>query len=237
MKAKNKENVRLVGSHSNTKNFWSKVIADSTNVIRNQSYKTSQSSQNDIESNYLDLVAQPTHKADDNEDSFSDPFHETVRRKLKLKLKEFVFLVNKYYPQQTASEILALANYHHTQGNYDFIEKALLFLQKFQSENSFDNSVTDMPNLEVPYPVGFDPNLLSPKVDKKVESQCTAEHRQAKAKLMAIEKVLTPHRPPDFVKNVVKCLVQEYNGTGDYGILDEALENHRNNVIRFYSRY
>lgn len=166
MKVKNKENVRLVGSHSNTNNFWSRVIADSTNVIRNQSNKTSQSSQNDIESNYLDLVAQPTHKADDNEDSFSDPFQETVRRKLKL--KEFVFLVNKYYPQQTASKILALANYHHTQGNYDFIERALLFLQKYQSENSFDNPVADRPNLEVPYPVGFDPNFLSPKLSHNV---------------------------------------------------------------------
>jgi hypothetical protein len=231
MKVKNKENVRLVGSHSNTKSFWSKVIADSTSVIRNQSNKTSQSSQNHIESNYLDLVAQPTHKADDNEDSFSDPFQETVRRKLKL--KEFVFLVNKYYPQQTASKILALANYHHTNGNFAFIEKALLFLQ---SENSFDNSVADMPNLEVPYPVGFDPNLLSPQVDKKVESQCTAEHRQAKANLMEIEKVLTPHCHPDYVKNVVKRLIQECNRTGDYGILDEALENRRNNVSRFYLR-
>ena len=85
VKIKNQENVRPVGSHSNTKNFWSKVIADSTNAIRKQSNKTSQSSQNDIESNYLDLVAQPTHKADDNEVSFSDPFQETVRRKLKLK--------------------------------------------------------------------------------------------------------------------------------------------------------
>ncbi len=168
-----RRNVRLVSSRSNNKNFWSKVIADSTDAIRNQSNKTSQSqsSENDIESNYLDLVAQPTHKADDNEVSFSDPFQEIVRRKLKL--KEFIFLVNKYYPQQSASRILALANYHHTQGDYDYTEKTLLFLQKFQSENSFDNSVADIPNLEVPSPVGFDPNLLSPKVDKKVGSQCS----------------------------------------------------------------
>jgi hypothetical protein len=53
---------------------------------------------------------------------------------------------------------------------------------------------------------------------------------------MEIEKVLTPHCHPDYVKNVVKRLIQECNRTGDYGILDEALENHRNNVSRFYSR-
>jgi hypothetical protein len=121
-----------------------------------------------------------------------------------LKLKEFIFLVNKYYPQQSASRILALANYHHTQGDYDYTEKTLLFLQKFQSENSFDNSVADIPNLEVPSPVGFDPNLLSPKVDKKVGSQCTAEQRQAKAKVLEIEKVLAPHCHPDYVRNVIK---------------------------------
>jgi hypothetical protein len=73
-------------------------------------------------------------------------------------------------------------------------------------------------------------------VDKKVESQCTAEQRQAKAKLLEIEKVLAPHCTPDYVRNVIKRLIQECNRTGDYSILDDALENHRNNVSRFYLR-
>ncbi len=231
-KVKNEENVPLVGSHSNNKNFWSKVIADSTNAMTNHSSKTSLSSQNSMKGNYPDLVAQSTHKADDNEDSFSVPFQESVRRKLRL---EFNFLVNKFYPQQTAGKILALANYHLAQGNDDYFEKTLIFLRKLQSGNSFDNSVADRPSLEESYSLGFDPTLLSSKVDKKVgESQCTAEYEQAKAKLLEIEEVLAPHCPPDFVKNVVKRLIQECNRTGDYGILDEALENHRNNVSHFY---
>jgi hypothetical protein len=204
--------------------------------MTNHGSKASLSSgQNNIESNYPGLLAQPTRKADDNECSFSVPFQESVRRKLKL--QEYNFLVNKYYPQQTASKILALANYRLTQWNDDFFEKTLVFLQKLESGNSFDNSVADRPNLEESYPVGFDPNLLSPKAEKKVgESQCTAEHGQAKAKLLEIEEVLAPHCPQDFVQNIVKRLIQECNRTGDYGILDEALENHRNNVRHFYLR-
>jgi hypothetical protein len=233
MKVRNEENVPLVGSHSNNKNFWSKVIADSTNAMTSNSSKTLPSSQNSMKGKYPDLLAHPTRIAGDNKDSFSVLSQESVRRKLRL--QEFNFLVNKFYPQQTASKILALANYHLAQGNDDFFEKTLISLRKLKIGNSFDNSVADSPSLEESYSLGFDPTLLSSKVDKKVgESQCTAEHEQAKAKLLEIEEVLAPHCPPDFVKNVVKDLIQECNRTGDYGILDEALENHRNNVSYFY---
>jgi hypothetical protein len=58
---------------------------------------------------------------------------------------------------------------------------------------------------------------------------------QARAKLSEIE-VLTPHRTMEFVQNVIKQLIEICNITGSYDILDEALENHKKNVNRFYLR-
>jgi hypothetical protein len=72
------------------------------------------------------------------------------------------------------------------------------------------------------------------QIKKEDESLSPAAYKQAKAKLLEIEEVLTPHCPPEFVQNVIKGLIEKCNTTGSYDILDEALENHRNNVNRFY---
>jgi hypothetical protein len=162
---KNEKNQSLFGSNYKNKNFWSKVIADSSNDIISHGSKISHSSKNSIDSNYLDLFSQPTRKADYNKDSSSDPFREFVQRKLRL--QEFNFLLIKYYSQQTASKILALATYLVGQGNDDFFEKMLTFLRELYSGNSFDNSVADRPNLEKSYPHVFDFSFLLPKPDKK----------------------------------------------------------------------
>jgi len=103
----------------------------------------------------------------------------------------------------------------------------LLFLRELHNGNSFDNSGARKARLEILYP-GFDPNLSLPKPDSK---DPTAEHKQAKEKLVEIE-VLRPYCPPEYVQKVVKCLIEECNRSGNYRILDEVLENHRNNVSR-----
>lgn len=54
-------------------------------------------------------------------------------------------------------------------------------------------------------------------------------HQAARIKLAEIEKVLT-HYPAEFVRNVITGLTKQYDMTGDYSILDEALERHRRNV-------
>jgi hypothetical protein len=130
--------------------------------------------------------------------------------------------LNKYFSPENASTILGLAAYHFSQENDDF-EKSLLFLRELHG-TSFDNSTTRRASLEITYPHGIDPDLSLPKPENKDPA---AEQMQAKRKLSEIEEVLRPfcHR-----------LIEECNRTGDYDILDEALENHRNIVRRFYLR-
>jgi len=158
----NEKNGTSLDSHK-TKNFWSKVIADSTNDITSDRSKTSLLSNNDIESSYTDLLSHPPRKSD-NKDSISDPVQESIRTNLKL--EEFIYLVNKYFSPENASTILGLAAYHFSQGNDDFFEKSLLFLRELHG-TSFDNSTTRRVSLEITYPHGIDRNLSLPKPENK----------------------------------------------------------------------
>ena len=60
----NEKNGTSLDSHNKRKNFWSKVIADSTNDITSDRSKTSLLSNNDIESSYPDLLSHPPRKSD-----------------------------------------------------------------------------------------------------------------------------------------------------------------------------
>lgn len=141
--------------------------------------------------------------------------------------------MNKYFSPENARNILGLAKYHFSQGNDDFFEKSLLFLRELHHGTSFNNSAAPRASLEISYSPGIDPNLSLLKPDNKDPA---AEQRQAKSKLSEIEEVLKPYCPPEYIQKVINRLIEECNRTGEYHILDEALENHRNNVSRFYLR-
>jgi hypothetical protein len=74
-------------------------------------------------------------------------------------------------------------------------------------------------------------------LDKKVDKSSEDKHMQARAKLAEIEQILSPFCPPNFVRNVITGLTNKYDATGDISILDTALENHRRNVERYYTRH
>jgi len=80
-------------------------------------------------------------------------------------------------------------------------------------------------SLEITYPHGIDPNLSLPKPENKDPA---AEQTQAIGNRRSVN--------PEYIQKVINHLIEECNRTGDYDILDEALENHRNNVRRFYLR-
>lgn len=80
----NEKNEPSLDSHYKKKNFWSKVIADSTNDIISERSKTSLLPKNRIESSYPDLLSQPRRKSD-NKGSIGDPVQESIRTNLKSK--------------------------------------------------------------------------------------------------------------------------------------------------------
>ena len=58
------------------------------------------------------------------------------------------------------------------------------------------------------------------------------EYKQARSKLFELEQLLTPFYPPQFIYNALNTIVRLCNMRGDYTTIDEALENHRNNISK-----
>jgi hypothetical protein len=188
-------------------------------------------------------VSQPSSKVDDNDNNKPSSYiHKLVERKLKL--EEFKILINKYHPPQNASRLLAVITYMVTQKNDDdFLDKLLTFLRNIDKgelchENAFNKSVgNNSENAAKPYSPLSDFNLLQPMLDKKVNGSSQDKDMQARAKLIEIRQILSPFYPPQFVQNVITGLTDRYNATGNISILDTALEHHRRNIERYYTRY
>jgi hypothetical protein len=242
---KNKKNQSLFDS--NYRSIESKVIADSTSDLLSYDNKSSQPlkkipnnvyrSNNKYEKSCYNpnLVSQPKRKAIDNKPLASiDPFHGIAPTKSKL--EELNIALNNHYPQRIARKTLALASYHASQGNDDFLEKMLTHLRRHElyCGNSFDNSMAIRHSKSNPPLLDF--ASLQSKPDNDDEEVSPDALEQARAKLSEIEQVLTPHRSKEFVQNVIKQLTEICNITGSYDILDEALENHKNLVKPFYLR-
>ena len=87
-----------------------------------------------------------------------------------------------------------------------------------------------------PYRCLLDFALLEPTLNKKSRQPSGDEYIKAKATLARIEQVLIPFCPPEFVRNVITGLIDRCNVKGNYEGLDDALERHRNNASRYYSR-
>jgi hypothetical protein len=265
-KGKEKKNNLLFGSSYNDgdNNFESKAIAHSMddilsydNIISkppnppsktNSTYHHSDNKYDSDNPNkrpyHSNLVSQPSSKADDDNNNklHSSPTDKLVERRLKL--EEFKILVNKYYPPQNASQLLALVTYMVIQENHDdFLDKQLTFLRNIGKgelchENAFDKSAgNNRENTAKPYSPLSDFSLLQPILDKKVDRSAQDEHTQARAKLAEIGQILSPFCPQQFVQNVITGLINQYNMTRDCSILDRAVENHRRNVERYYTRY
>jgi len=94
------------------------------------------------------------------------------------------------------------------------------------------NSTHDSDKKGSPYPHVWDFSLLPTKPDKTADEPRLDIYKQATAKLAEIEQLLRPFTTPDFVRSVITRLTEICNATGNYDILDEALERHRNNVRR-----
>jgi hypothetical protein len=183
------------------------------------------------------LVSQLKRKAVDNIHLSSiDPFHGFAQTKFKL--EELNISLNRYYPLQIAWQILGWASYHVSQGNDDFLEKMLTRFRRHELYwgNSVDKSmaIRQSPGKSNPPLLDFASSQSMQETDDGEVSPDAFE--QARAKLSEIEEVLTPHCTMEFVQNVIKQLIEICNIIGSYDILDEALENHKKNVNRFYLR-
>ena len=63
-------------------------------------------------------------------------------------------------------------------------------------------------------------------------SRYSDEYKQARSKLFELEQLLTPFYPLQFIYNALNIIVRLCNMRGDYTTIDEALENHRNNISK-----
>jgi hypothetical protein len=147
----------------------------------------------------------------------SDPFSYRLKRQ-----NMFVHNDNTRYSKEQKSGSSTIPPYGSS--NRDTLYGTNSFFNKSISDNT--------ENTNNPYAQLFNCIFSQPGPDKKAEESSSPEeaHRQAKAKLAEIEQLLIPFYSQEVVRNVITGLIKRCNATGDYSILDEALENHRRNV-------
>ncbi len=63
-------------------------------------------------------------------------------------------------------------------------------------------------------------------------SSYSEEYKQARSKLFELEQLLTAFYPPQFTYNALNTIVRHCNVRGEYTSIDDALENHRNNISK-----
>jgi hypothetical protein len=89
-----------------------------------------------------------------------------------------------------------------------------------------------------PFDQLFNYCFSQPRSDKKTREQ--SSHKEAdmlaRAKLYEIEQLLAPFCLADFIQQIIDRLTQAYRETGDCSILDEALEGHRKNILKYYCK-
>jgi hypothetical protein len=207
-KGKDKKRNPLFGSNhdsSYNNSFRPKVIADSVddmlsyeNIMSNPPSKINGAYNSDSKydddninerSYHSNRVSQPLHKVDNVDNRLlSSPTDKLVERRLKL--EEFKMLLNKYYAQQNASQILAFVTYITMLENDDnLLDRWLSFLHNIGKgesyhENAVDKSVgNNKDNAAILQPPVFDFTLLQPMLDKKATRSTRDEHIQVRAKL------------------------------------------------------
>ena len=154
------------------------------------------------------------------------------------KLQEIHLLLNKYCPPNHANQFFALVIDMTIIGDDENIDKILAFLREFDRQlisygNLFDmlSSVTDKMDK---FHDKLDLNLPKWTSVKQNQHKTSLEsYLQGKAALAAIEQLLSPYYPQEFVRNVIKGLTTEFDITGDLSSLNTAFENHLKNVQRY----
>lgn len=63
-------------------------------------------------------------------------------------------------------------------------------------------------------------------------SRYSEEYKQARSKLFELEQLLTVFYPPQIIYNTLNTIVRLCNMQGDYTTIDDALENHLNNISK-----
>jgi hypothetical protein len=63
-------------------------------------------------------------------------------------------------------------------------------------------------------------------------SSYSEEYKQARSKLFELEQLLNLFYPPQFIYNTLTTIVRLCNMRGGYATIDDALENHRNNISK-----
>jgi hypothetical protein len=240
-KGKDKKRNPLFGSNHDSiynNSFRPKVIADSVddmlsyeNIMSNPPSKINGAYNSDSKydddninerSYHSNRVSQPLHKVDNVDNRLlSSPTDKLVERRLKL--EEFKMLLNKYYAQQNASQILAFVTYITMLENDDnLLDRWLSFLHNIGKgesyhENAVDKSVgNNKDNAAILQPPVFDFTLLQPMLDKKATRSTRDEHIQVRAKLAEIRQILSPFCPPQFVQHVITGLIDIYNAGWEY---------------------
>ncbi len=67
---------------------------------------------------------------------------------------------------------------------------------------------------------------------RTTSSSYSDEYKQARSKLFELEQLLTPFCSPQFIYNTLNTIVRLCNMRGGYTTIDDALENHRNNISK-----
>jgi hypothetical protein len=113
-------------------------------------------------------------------------------------------------------------------GNDENIDKILAFLREV------DRQLVNYGNLYDLLSNGTDKMDKLYKLDLNLPQGTSSPERylQGKATLAAIEQLLSPYYPQEFVRNVISCLTKEFDITRDLSSLNTAFENHLKNVQR-----
>jgi hypothetical protein len=104
----------------------------------------------------------------------------------------------------------------------------------YKSENSRQNEEKDISPVTIN---GREYGLeINPSLHNKGMSSCCCEDqiRKANIKLYELEVLLVPFYDSHYVDELINSIVRHCNKFGDYGHVEECLENHRNYILKKY---
>jgi hypothetical protein len=104
----------------------------------------------------------------------------------------------------------------------------------YKSENSRQNEEKDKAPVTIKGPeYGLE---INPSLHNKGMSSCCCEDqiRKANIKLHELEALLFAFYGSDCARELIKSIVRHCNESGDYGYMEECLENHRNTILKEY---
>jgi hypothetical protein len=102
----------------------------------------------------------------------------------------------------------------------------------YKPENSIQNEEKDKAPVTIKGPeYGLE---INPSLHNKGTSSCCCEDqiRKANIKLYELEALLVPFYGSHYADELIKSIVRHCNRFGDYGYVEECLENHRENILK-----